>query len=340
MPHFSNYLHQLGAIILSTAFACAEPPSPRRESLFNNAWSFHKGPLASPDSPSVTWETVNIPHDWAISGPFDPKIPGNQGKLPWQGEGWYRKEFTLTGAELHGGRRVIFLFDGVMANPVVYVNGERIGSWKYGYNSFWLDATAAVKADQPNHLTVHASTLKHYSRWYPGAGIFRKVRMLVVDPVHIPVWGVTVQTPEVTDAQAAIRVVTEVSNATSKDETVEISTRIVSGGTEMATIASSGSVPAGQTISFSQNLTIKDPKRWDVDSPNLYQARTTLATAGRVTDHTDSRFGIRTFKWTADDGLHLNGRRVQIKGVCLHHDNGPLGSALFKDSLRHLVRHS
>ena len=142
------------------------------------------------------WQAVRLPHDWAIAGPFDPDEWGHTGKLPWQGVGWYRKTFTLDAAD--AGKQVYLDFDGVMAFPKVYVNGQLAGEWDYGYTSFRIDATPFVKFGEPNTVAVRVDTTKHGTRWYPGAGIYRKVTLAVCNPVHIAQWGTFVTTPEVT----------------------------------------------------------------------------------------------------------------------------------------------
>jgi beta-galactosidase len=193
----------------------------------NFGWKFSKGDLpesAQPGYDDSSWESVDLPHDWAISGPFAPlKSPGNTGKLPWQGEGWYRKSFDLPAdAE---GKRLQFIFDGIMANPSVYLNGEKVGSWRYGYNSFWVDATEAARFGGKNVLTIHADTREHGSRWYPGAGMYRKMGMRLVEHVHLPVWGVYITTPEVSSASAQVRTKVELVNVTGPVEDVRCNKR-------------------------------------------------------------------------------------------------------------------
>uniref|UniRef100_UPI0035656053 glycoside hydrolase family 2 TIM barrel-domain containing protein n=1 Tax=Pontiella sp. TaxID=2837462 RepID=UPI0035656053 len=299
---------------------------------FNFGWRFAKGDQAAaiaPDFDDAAWEQVDLPHDWAISGPFGALTePGATGKLPWIGEGYYRKHFDLP-AEAEG-KRLQFVFDGVMANPTVYLNGQEVGSWTYGYNSFWIDATAAANFGGGNVLTVHADTRQHTSRWYPGAGIYRKVAIRLVDPLHIPVWGVCVTTPEVTDRQATVRAEVELTNSATRAQTVEIETTLLDpAGKKVAQRRNAITVPAGTLQVAGFEFNVPAPQRWDVDSPNLYQVATRLLADGQERQRVATPLGLRTFAWTADDGFHLNGRRVQLHGVNLHHGHGPLGAAFF-----------
>jgi beta-galactosidase len=306
--------------------------SPGWDQSINFDWKFAKGEQAEamdPDFDDSDWEGVDLPHDWAISGPFGPlKSNGNTGKLPWKGEGWYRKTFDLSAdAE---GKRLQFLFDGVMANPEVYLNGEKVGSWRYGYNSFWLDVTEAAQFGGSNVLVVHADTREHYSRWYPGAGIYRKVGMRLIDPVHIPVWGLYVTTPEVSEEQATIHTSVELENSADSDQNVLLEVTLLDpAGKEVAKVEKELELPSGNGAKAEFDLSVNDPVIWDIEHPDLYTCLAVLELDGKRVQSTSTTFGIRNFKWTANDGFHLNGRRVQLYGVNLHHDHGPLGAAFF-----------
>ncbi len=275
---------------------------------------------------------IRLPHDWAISGPFDPKENGYAGKLPWRGVGWYRKIFTLDEAD--AGRRVYFDFDGVMAFPKVYVNGQLAGEWDYGYMSFRVDATPYVKFGQANVIAVQADTRRWGTRWYPGAGIYRKVTLSICDPVHLAHWGTYVTTPQVSDESAQVRVRSTIDNHldTESNVTVEI-VLLDPQGKSVASGKKTAVVPAGGSAEVDQSFTVKNPKRWDVDHPNLYTAKTIVRTGDGIADAEDTSFGIRTFKFTANDGFYLNGRRVQLYGVNLHHDQGPLGAAFYRRAM-------
>jgi beta-galactosidase len=320
---------------------------------FNRDWKFAKGEQSGAEAADFndsTWQAVRLPHDWAISGPFDPNQDGSSGKLPWWGVGWYRKTFALDKADT--GRRVYFDFDGVMAFPKVYVNGQLAGGWDYGYMAFRVDATPFVKFGGENVIAVCADTRKHGTRWYPGAGIYRKVTETICEPVHIAHWGTYVTTPKVSDESATISVRSTIENHLKiKPEVTYIYTSSIGilaerhrdaksnvivevvlldpNGQSVATAKKSVAVPASGSREMNLSLEVKNPQRWDVTSPKLYTAQTTVRMGDKVVDTDTTALGIRTFEFTANDGFHLNGRRVQLHGVCLHHDQGALGAAFY-----------
>ncbi len=296
---------------------------------FNNDWRFIKGNPANAetvDFDDSQWEVINVPHDWAISGPFIEEGPGNTGKLPWKGEGWYRKTFTVE--EDVEGKVVYFLFDGVMAFPEIYINGKLAGQWDYGYNSFYIEVSDHLRPGDENTIAVYVDTRSHDSRWYPGAGICRKVRMLVTDPVHSEIWGTYITTPVMEKSHAEVRVLNSINNfSPAEKEITVIATVLDQEGKEITSAEAKKKIAAGSTFQYDHWLKVNQPKRWDVDNPVLYSIRTTVKEGERVLDEKTSSFGFRTIKFTADDGFHLNGRRLQLKGVNLHHDHGPLGAA-------------
>jgi hypothetical protein len=309
---------------------------PREVVDFAGEWRFalgdHGAAARSGEFDDLRWRVVRLPHDWAIAGPFDASLPGSSGKLPWQGVGWYRRSFVLDAGA--SGSRVYFDFDGVMAFPKVYVNGNLAGEWDYGYMGFRVDATPYVQFGRRNVIAVEVDTRRHGTRWYPGAGIYRKVRMTVVNPLHVAHWGTFVTTPNVTDARATVRVRSTMENHTDavREVTVELT---VAGpdGKQVAAAAKTGRVPAKGSAELDQQVFVANPKRWDMDAPQMYTARTKILSGGTVVDEDTAVFGIRTFRFTADDGFHLNGRRVQLKGVNLHHDHGPLGGAFYRRAM-------
>ena len=299
---------------------------------FNSDWKFAKGDqpgAEAADFDDSAWQAVRLLHDWAISGPFNPNENGYAGKLPWKGVGWYRKTFTLDKAD--GGRRVYFDFDGVMAFPKVYVNGQLAGEWDYGYMSFRVDATPYVKFDGTNVIAVQADTRNHGTRWYPGAGIYRKVTMTICGPVHIVHWGTFITTPDVSETSAAVRLRTTVENHLDSAENVTIKAEILNpdGRRKLISPRKTENTTAGETSELDLSVTIDKPQIWDINNPQLYTAKIIVLVGGKIVDTETTTFGIRSFRFTADDGFHLNGRRMQLYGVNLHHDHGPLGAAFF-----------
>ena len=315
--------------LLSISFALADNSPPRRVENFNRDWRFAKGAQVgaeTEDFDDSAWEKVRLPHDWAINGPYEPQGDPHTGKLPWRGEGWYRKSFTLPATD--AGKRVYLDFDGVMAMPTVYINGRKAGGWDYGYVSFRVDATDFVKPGQTNVVAVHVDTRPHNSRWYPGAGIYRKVQLVVNEPLHIAQWGTFVTTPRITADSATIRVETALENHTTSAATPEVESILIDPrGKEVASLRMSMAVPAKGTEIKAVTIIIARPRLWDVATPLLYTAVTRVLSDGKLVDSTETAFGIRAFAFTANDGFHINGRRVQLHGVCLHSDLGPLGMA-------------
>lgn len=307
----------------------ASDPAPRRVENFNLEWRFAKGPVSGAEAPNFNdfaWKSVRLPHDWAISGPYEPQGDPHTGKLPWRGEGWYRKSFLVPLSD--AGKRTYFDFDGVMANPTIYINGQKAGGWDYGYMSFRVDATDFLKPGHSNVIAVHVDTRSHQSRWYPGAGIYRKVQRVVNEPVHVAHWGVVVTTPEVSAGTATVRIqhtlenhATQAVQATVETVLMDPKRREVARTRNVVSVAANG---AGEGTAA---LNVRAPQLWDMTAPRLYTAVTRVLVDGKPVDGVETPFGIRSFEFTADDGFHLNGRRVQLQGVCLHSDLGPLGMA-------------
>ena len=308
----------------------------RQTLLFNDNWRFQKGPIERAQEPGLDdskWEQLSLPHDWAIAGPFDPNGQGETGKLPWRGEGWYRKTFQWN--KTADNSRVYVVFDGVMAFPKVYVNGRLAGSWDYGYNSFFLDITDFLQENAQNTMAVYADTRQHDSRWYPGAGIYRKVQLVVTDAVHIPVWGTYITTPEVSADAATVRIRTQVQNTSGREEFVSVRQVVLDKkGKVVAQDSAFCPIKAQDKHPYEQFLTIKNPQFWSPETPDLYTMKTSVYRNGQRCDEVTTTFGVRTAKFTANDGFQLNGQRYQFKGVCLHHDLGPLGAAFNKRAMQ------
>ena len=303
------------SIVALTAFC--------EERVLSEGWQF------SLDGSS--WRTVSVPHDWAIEGPFDTvSKDGDTGKLPWRGVGTYRRSFVVTECDVSG--TVALDFDGVMARPKVYVNGKLAGGWDYGYQSFRVDASPFVVAGT-NLLEVVADTRRHRSRWYPGGGINRKVVLKTMPKAHFLYNGIAVTTPVAEKDRAVVRVRWETTNAV---DNAQVKVRLLLDGVEKA--CRTANAGKGEMV-----FELKAPQLWDVDSPCLYKAECTLSSGGETATET-VRFGIRKIAFPvgvgADanswekNGFHLNGRRVQLKGVNLHEDMGPLGRAYCRSAVR------
>ena len=309
-----------------------------------DGWKFALGPqveAAKRDFNDKNWQEVTIPHDWAISGPFIPDGDGNTAKLPWKGEAWYRT--TIQTPASFSGKRVYLLFDGIMAFPTVYVNGVVAGKWDYGYNSFYLDITDQLQAGEKQSLAIHVDTRQHDSRWYPGAGIYRKVQLIAVDPLHVDIWGTHVTTPIIKPNYAEVNVVADVINTTvSTFDEIKVRFSILNPtGRELTSAEISNKILSKQKKSFETTFKLTNPQRWDIDKGILYTLRTEVKKGNTIVDTYDTPFGIRSMRFTADHGFYLNERRVQIKGVNLHHDHGPLGAAFYPAAMErqlHLLK--
>ncbi len=295
-----------------------------------SGWKFSKGSndqAYQKDFNDSKWETVSIPHDWAISGPFIEDGDGSTGKLPWKGEAWYRNVLKVS-KELKD-KTIYLIFDGIMAFPQVYINGELAGKWDYGYNSFYLDVTDFVVPGDDNTIAIHVDTRNHDSRWYPGAGIYRKIQMISADPVHVDIWGSYVTTPIIKKNYSDVRVAHEINNKSASDkQNISVENIIISPqGKEVARKTETMNIRASEKKRTEVTFTLNRPEKWDINNPVLYKVKTLVSVDGKVVDEHITPFGVRSIRFTPDEGFYLNDRRVQFKGVCLHSDFGPLGVA-------------
>ena len=296
------------------------------------------------------WQSVTVPHDWAIYGPFDMENDiqrtaikqdgqkaaiehtGRTGGLPFVGVGWYRTTFDVS--TLTNDKEVFVQFDGAMSNPEVYINGQKAGEWHNGYNTFFLNITPYVKAKN-NTLAVRLNNLTQMSRWYPGAGLYRNVHIITKNKTHIPIWGIQITTPEVTNNFAKVVVNTEFVAA--KKEAIAAETTIFNQRGEKVA-HSSNQATAYTTDKITAELYIDKPLLWDIGKPNLYKAVTKLYENGQLKDEVSTTFGVRTIELKPNDGLYLNGRKIKIQGVCMHHDLGALGAAVNESAIRRQIR--
>ena len=324
----------------------------RKETVLRDGWKFSRGESLktsgiAPFSMSFNdtkWQTVQVPHDWAICGPFDKEIDkqtvaieqngekqatektGRSGALPWIGEGWYRTTFKVD----KDCQRVVLNFDGAMAEPEVYVNGELVGEWKYGYTPFNIDVTGVVNGDDtPNTLAVHLKNVEESSRWYPGAGLYRPVTLIQTGTCHILDWGINVETQEWKRAEntATIKLSADIANGRNC---------IVRFSTQDKTIDVTPYVDSPERSHAATEISLEDVECWSPEHPQLYDLTVSIIAdggKGAVLDTKTVKYGIRTVEVTENGGFMLNGETRKFKGVCLHHDLGMLGTAVNKAAL-------
>ncbi len=345
----------LGAALLAGCNSKSDTSS-RQVMLLDSDWMFINAEVESgerPETATANWETVSVPHDWAISGEFDKshdaqKImvmedgervtkmrTGRTGGLPHIGIGWYRKEILIPAS--FKGKQIQIEFDGAMSHAQVYMNGTFVGEWPYGYASFGFDLTPHVKLGEQNLLAVRLENKVGSSRWYPGAGIYRNVRLVVTNRVHVKRWGTYVITPDIDDGNGTVQLSTSILNHTGTTKMVTVETSIRDdGGIIVAETTSDLEITGESTVD--QTLTVPEPMLWSTEDPTLYSAVTRILENGKEMDRYTTPFGFRFFEFTNDNGFFLNGERVQLNGVCLHHDLGPLGAAVNLSSLRHRMK--
>ena len=306
----------------------------RQETTLTEGWLFSQD--------QQTWQNVCVPHDWAIAGPFDKKWDlqkvrieqngekeateksGRSGALPWIGEGHYKRNIQIPA----GCKHAELMFDGAMAEPTVYLNGQKAGYWAYGYNTFRIDITPLMKAGD-NLLEVHLKNVEESSRWYPGAGIYRPVKLIITGDDRIDPWKTFIRTTQLCASQAVVDVTVGTGSPLAAHQGFEIEVRDAKGklvGHEHCSgISNSGEA----NLSF----TIQEPHPWSPETPYLYTAHIKYMQNGQLLDEVKQKFGIRTVKVSKEGGFQLNGVTRKIKGVCLHHDLGPLGAAVNKAAL-------
>jgi len=349
-------------LLLSAATICAFAQGQRSETILRE-WEFRKG---HDIEAAEGWKKVSVPHDWAIYGPVDKQNDlqnvaveqngekvatektGRTGGLPYMGKGAYRRTLEIKAGELDG-RRHILMFDGAMSEAQIFVNGEKVCFWPYGYNSFHCDVTPQLK-EGSNAVTVLLENREQSSRWYPGAGLYRKVRHITLPEIHVPVWGTYVTTPHIGNDYAVVSVRTRIEGV-EKGSAVTLKTRIVdSEGQAVACVTDTRLLHTGE---IEQTLTVENPTLWSPENPVLYFAETEIYTGSAVNtdwdmarpaisiaegdilrDRTSTRFGFRTIDIIPDKGFFLNGQARKFRGVCLHHDLGPLGAAINRSALR------
>ncbi len=310
----------------------------REVQLLDTGWRFLNKEIPTTNLSQVddsSWQTITVPHDWAIAGPFDMTIDmqkvtviedgdrgaklrtGRTGALPCFGIGWYRKALNISKAD--EGKRIFVEFDGAMSRSKVYLNGIYVGEWPYGYSSFSFELTKLIQFGKENILSVRLENKEESSRWYSGAGIYRNVRLVKTAPVRVAHWGTYITTPVVTVQKGEVTIKTEIDG----DEKVQLITEIFdANGKKIASTKSEGNK------TFEQRLKVNKPSLWSPETPILYTAVSKVFVGKTQKDEYKTTFGFRTIRFDKDKGFFLNGKYTKFKGVCLHHDLGSIGAAV------------
>lgn len=326
-------------LISSMVFYACTSQQPVRTDTLLREWQFTQDTTDNPQ-----WENVTIPHDWAISGPFDrandlqevivvqngEKEPtwktGRSGGLPWMGKGHYKTRVAVKKDKFY-----TLVFDGAMSHADVYVNGEEVVYWPYGYNTFDCYILPGLITGDSVDIDVFLENKPQQSRWYPGAGLYRNVHLVETNPIHIPTFGVLIRTPKISKEFAQVSIDVDLQDGVepigTQNTEYRVEIDILFKGEVVATAEGQQSVAE-----------VLNPQLWSPESPNLYTARTRVLKGEEVVDEVETRFGIRSISYTPEGGFHLNGETRKFKGVCNHHDLGPLGAAIHKDALRHQIK--
>ncbi|HTL72042.1 MAG TPA: beta galactosidase jelly roll domain-containing protein, partial [bacterium] len=302
--------------LLAVGFLCwfTQTGAARTVEDFDADWRFSKGDFATAAMPGFDdagWRRVNVPHDWSIEGPFSADYACGSGFAPG-GLGWYRKHFSLDDAQK--GRHITIEFDGVYDYSEVWINGTFVGMRPYGYSSFAYDLTPYLKFGAKENVVAVRVDHSRYadSRWYPGSGIYRHVRLVVTDPRHIAHWGTYVTTPEINASNAVVHIETAIETSSSTNETVSLQSDILALDGQV--IASSITSSAAQSVV--QDINVARPQLWSTTAPRLYTLRSRLKSGEAILDETTTTFGIRTATFDANKGFLLNGQPLKLKGVC------------------------
>lgn len=329
----------------------------RTERQLEKGWKFTRlddAQFARADYNDAKWKTVTVPHDWAIYGPFSidndkqntaiaqdgqtqaMEHAGRTGGLPFVGTGWYRFSFEVP--EFKDNKRCTLVFDGAMSHAQVYINGEKAVYWPYGYNTFYVDATPFLKKGAKNELAVRLENQNESSRWYPGAGIYRNVHLIVTEDAHVPVWGTQVVTDEIGSDYACISQKTDLevpAGKSLKDYTLVTEIKDATGRVVAQNRCSAESAKAQH---YTQQFVVENPQLWTVDTPNLYTSESRIYEGSTLKDTYTTTFGIRQVKLEAGKGFFLNGKLIKFKGICQHHDLGALGAEVNMAAIRRQIR--
>ncbi len=326
------------------ALAFVPPLNTDRLRLFDSEWKFFKGELTAAEAMGFNdsqWRRVDLPHDWSIedlpdqkegevAGPFDKSSIGLfYTGYTIGGTGWYRKSFTVDKADVN--KEFTIFFDGVYMESDVWLNGHHLGSHKHGYTPFYYNLNSYLnQTGQVNTIAVLVRNIGENSRWYSGSGIFRHVWLRVTDQLNIPVWGVFVTTPEVSEKVSKVAATVSVTNNSGSAADFKIRCSIFSpDGKEVTNSEKNTKLGPGEKKVTEQIIDVRDPELWSDETPSLYSLKTELISEGKILDSEKTTFGIRSISFTPEKGFLLNGKQVILKGACIHHDNGLLGAAAF-----------
>lgn len=318
------------AFVLAALTIQARPQFGKAE-LFNNNWRFmlsDEKEAAAGNFDDSKWRVLTLPHDWSIEGVYSPDKASCTGYLPG-GIGWYRKTFTVD--ESQKDKKVFIYFEGVYNHSEVFINGVSVGNRPSGYISFMYDLTPYIKVGQQNTLAVRVDhSQERDSRWYSGSGIYRDVYMVYASPLHLDLWGVFFKATAITDKKAEVAVQATINNELKSSADIVVVNEIVdpASGKVIATATKKQKVEAGKKATSTQNMTVAHPKRWSLEQPNLYTLRTIVKQNGKIVDQNEQQVGLRSLTFDPNKGFALNGVWTKMKGVCIHHDGGVLGSAV------------
>ncbi len=324
--------------------------------LLDTGWRFFNNDISEATLTNINdaaWQKITVPHDWAVVQNFDMNIDkqkvqvvedgekttqlrtGRTGALPCFGIGWYRKVLPITKNDI--GKRIFIEFDGAMSRSKVYLNGTYIGEWPYGYSSFSFELSKFIKFDTENVISVKLENKPESSRWYPGAGIYRNVRLVKTSPAHIAQWGTFITTPNISEKIGEVNIKTTINTDAVNPSNIILVTELFDAiGNKVGSISSSNK--KNEKLFFNQTIKVKQPQLWGVNTPVLYTAISKLFVGKEQTDEYKTVFGFRTIRFDKDKGFFLNGKPLKFKGVCLHHDLGPIGAAVnYRATERQLV---
>ena len=325
--------HLFSGLFLLFSFGMGAYASQEKYVSFNDNWLFT---LSDSHDYSLTtynpegWRQLDLPHDWTIEKPFDKNLEGCTAFTPG-GIGWYSKIFKT---EISENQKCYIIFDGVYNNADFWINGMRLGNHPYGYAPIWYDLTDFIEPENGiNRLSVRVDHSRYAdSRWYTVSGIYRNVKMLITDKLHIPVWGTFITTPVINKESASVNIRVDVENDYSEAKSGRVYTDIYDADNKkVATVSTAFNLASGEKVTLNQDVELFDPKLWDIDSPYLYIAKTYIVSGNETIGNRETRFGVRTIHFDKDKGFFLNGKNMKVKGVCLHHDAGIVGTAVPKD---------